>query len=55
MVKENVENKVIVKESEDIFQRFDELDDKVIIAELQNRVVEDWVYHLHDINRNNNE
>lgn len=46
MVKENVENKVIVKESEDIFQRFDELDDKVIIAELQNRVVEDWVYHF---------
>ena len=46
MAKEKVENKVIVRESEDIFQRFDELDDKVIIAELQNRIVEDWVYHF---------
>lgn len=46
MAKEEPKNKIIARESQDIFQRFDELDDKVIIAELQNRVVEDWVYHF---------
>lgn len=30
----------------DIFQRFDALDDKVIIDELENRVVDNWVYHF---------
>lgn len=30
----------------DIFQRFDALDDKVIISELENRVVDAWVYHF---------
>ena len=46
MAKEETKDKIIVRESQDVFQRFDELDDKVIIAELQNRVVEDWVYHF---------
>lgn len=30
----------------DIFQRFDALDDKIIIDELENRVIDKWVYHF---------
>jgi len=30
----------------DIFQRFDAMDDKIIIDELENRVIDKWVYHF---------
>ncbi|MBA7673703.1 hypothetical protein ES703_81906 [subsurface metagenome] len=33
-------------ESQDIFERFDAIDDKIIIQELENQVVDDWVYHF---------
>lgn len=42
------ENKTLpaIKESQDIFEKFEQLDDKIIIAELENQVVDDWVYHF---------
>lgn len=39
-------NELALKEGTDIFQRFDALDDKAIIAEIENRVVDAWVYHF---------
>ena len=35
-----------VSQGIDIFQRFDALDDKIIIDELENRVIDKWVYHF---------
>lgn len=39
-------NEIVIRESQNIFQKFDELDDQIIINELENRVVEEWVYHF---------
>lgn len=36
----------VASEGIDIFQRFDALDDKIIIDELENRVIDKWVYHF---------
>ena len=33
-------------ESQDIFARFEDLDDKLILKELENQVVDSWVYHF---------
>jgi len=33
-------------ESQDIFEKFEQLDDKIILAELENRVLDEWVYHF---------
>lgn len=46
MAKEKNESLPAVMESQDVFDRFDELDDKVILRELENQVVDDWVYHF---------
>lgn len=35
-----------VVESQDIFARFEDLDDKLILKELENQVVDSWVYHF---------
>ena len=46
MAKENNKTLPATIESQDIFERFEQLDDKVIIQLLENQVVEDWVYHF---------
>jgi len=46
MVKEKNENLPATIESQDIFARFEELDDKLILKELENQVVDSWVYHF---------
>lgn len=46
MSKEKNENLPATLESQDVFDRFDELDDKVILRELEHQVVDDWVYHF---------
>lgn len=46
MAKETNKNLSVIKESQDIFEKFEQLDDKIIIAELENQVVDDWVYHF---------
>jgi len=46
MVKKDNQDLPTVMESQDIFERFDEIDDKVILKELENQVVDDWVYHF---------
>lgn len=42
---------IVVRESQDIFQKFDELDDQIIIAEIENRIVDEWVYHFKQDNQ----
>lgn len=44
MAKEN--NKLATIESQDIFERFEQLDDKVIIQLLEDQVADAWVYHF---------
>lgn len=45
--KNNVKDTQIAPiESYDVFARFDQLDDRAIIAELEGRVLEAWVYHF---------
>lgn len=39
-------NDLIKKESQDVFELFDKLDDEVIIAELEHKVIDTWVYHF---------
>jgi len=46
MSKENKENLPAVIESQDIFERFEQMDDKVIIQLLEDQVAEAWVYHF---------
>lgn len=46
MAKENNKNLPATIESQDIFERFEQLDDKVIIQLLENQVVDNWVYHF---------
>jgi hypothetical protein len=46
MVKKDNQDLPATTESQDIFERFDEIDDKVILKELENQVVDDWVYHF---------
>lgn len=46
MAKEKNENLPATLESQDIFARFEELDDKLILKELENQVVDSWVYHF---------
>lgn len=48
---EKQRDKIVVRESQDIFQKFDELDDEVIVAEIENRIVEEWVYHFKQDNQ----
>lgn len=36
----------VASQGTDIFSRFDALDDKIIIEELENRVIDKWVYHF---------
>lgn len=43
---ETSKSPMIVSQGIDIFQRFDELDDKAILSELESRVVDAWVYHF---------
>ena len=43
---EKGKNLPAISQGIDILQRFDELDDKAIISELENRVVDAWVYHF---------
>jgi hypothetical protein len=51
-MEENMENKnkkengLAIIESQDIFERFEQLDDKVIIQLLEDQVAEAWVYHF---------
>lgn len=46
MAKEKNENLPATIESQDIFERFEQLDDKVIIQLLEDQVAEAWVYHF---------
>lgn len=46
MEKEKSKNLPATIESQDIFEKFEQLDDKVILAELENQVLDDWVYHF---------
>lgn len=46
MAKEQDKNLPMTMESQDIFEKFEQLDDKVILAELENQVLDDWVYHF---------
>ena len=46
MNKENNKNLPATIESQHNFARFEQLDDKLIIKELENQVVDDWVYHF---------
>ena len=46
MVKNDNKDLPVIMESQDIFERFDAIDDKVILKELENQVVDDWVYHF---------
>ena len=46
MAKEKNENLPATLESQDIFARFEELDDRLILKELENQVVDEWVYHF---------
>ena len=46
MAKEQNKNLPATMESQDIFARFEELDDKLILKELENQVVDSWVYHF---------
>ena len=46
MIEKNNKDLPATTESQDIFERFDAIDDKIIIQELENQVVDDWVYHF---------
>jgi|GEM_PF-1916188 len=46
MAQEKNEKLPATIESQDIFERFEQLDDKVIIQLLEDQVVEAWVYHF---------
>lgn len=46
MNKNNKENLPASLESQDIFARFEEIDDKIILNELENQVVDTWCYHF---------
>jgi len=46
MVKKDNQDLPATTESQDVFERFDEIDDKVILRELENQVIDDWVYHF---------
>ncbi|GAG79010.1 unnamed protein product, partial [marine sediment metagenome] len=46
MSKENNKDLPVVMESQDIFARFDQQDDALILKELENQVVDSWVYHF---------
>ena len=46
MDKNKKENGLAIVESQDIFERFEQLDDKVIIQLLEDQVAEAWVYHF---------
>jgi len=46
MAQEKNEKLPATLESQDIFERFDRLDDKLILKELENQVVSTWVYHF---------
>jgi len=46
MAKENNKNLPAVMESQDIFERFEQLDDKVILQQLEDQVIDSWVYHF---------
>ncbi|GAH47007.1 unnamed protein product [marine sediment metagenome] len=46
MAKENNKDLPATLESQDIFERFEQLDDKVIIQLLEDQVAEAWVYHF---------
>ena len=43
MEKENNKNLPVVMEAQDIFERFEQLDDKVIIQLREDQVAEAWV------------
>jgi len=43
---EKGKNLPAISQGIDIFQRFDAMDDKIIIDELENRVIDKWVYHF---------
>jgi len=45
-VEKNKGSAIVQGQGVDIFQRFDALDDKIIIEELENRVIDKWVYHF---------
>ena len=45
-MKENNKDLPVTLESQDIFERFEQLDDKVIIQLLEDQVAEAWVYHF---------
>lgn len=42
----NKKDAIVTHEPHDIFELFDKLDDRVIIAELEHKVVDTWVYHF---------
>lgn len=46
MAKEKNEKLPATLESQDIFARFEELDDRLILKELENQIVDSWVYHF---------
>lgn len=46
MDKNKKENGLAIVESQDIFERFEQLDDKIIIQLLEDQVAEAWVYHF---------
>ena len=46
MVKKDNTDLPAIMESQDIFERFEQLDDKVIIQLLEDQVAEAWVYHF---------
>jgi len=46
MDKNKKENGLATLESQDIFARFEELDDSLILKELENQIVDSWVYHF---------
>jgi len=46
MAKEENKTLPVPIESQDIFEKFEQLDDKIILAELENRVLDEWVYHF---------
>jgi len=46
MPKENNKNLPATIESQDIFERFEQIDDKIILQQLENQVIDSWVYHF---------
>lgn len=43
---DNQEALATIQQDADIFRKFDEMDDKLILKEMENQVIEEWVYHF---------